>query len=603
MEKITHQELQKMFIFSAQRLEKDKEQVNKINVFPVPDQDTGSNLAATLRGVETALEEKKFESMEEFGNTVLDAVLTAAQGNTGIIYAGFLAGFIPTLGNLDNIDAQILSSAFQKGYERAKSAIQNPKEGTILDVIKAFADTFQNEAQREKDILKIFSQAFKAANKALLETPEKMELLKRAGVVDAGGLGFLMVLETFLDTLAEQTDAASIKPLTLEEEEESATRKYVQILSNRFEVVALMRRTDVNESEIRNRLKYIGNCLDIVQIGERTKIHIHTDEPYEVRDIISKMGAVENLRIQDMAMEIVGAESVLKNTSIGIVIDERAGLTQKIIQHYNIEVIPLKINWPEEETLSGENVCEKIKEAKKKGVNVKPTIKSISPEFFLESYKKQLEKFENVICIVSSAKLSDNYIYALKAKEQLPLEQRENVYVINSQHISAGQSLAVLEALDLIQEQRKIKEVIKRLEAAIPNIHFLGILERSQWWKDKPDSRTWFKKEKSQQKELKKEYLLIEAKNGQIIPKEKIKSKDFAEILFRKIERLTRRNLAAGQRLRVVIAHGDNPEEAERLKAKLKTTKKAEISFIGLTDPVTSINACPQSLFMGWIIK
>jgi len=138
-----------------------------------------------------------------------------------------------------------------------------------------------------------------------------------------------MVLETFLDTLAEQTDAASIKPLTLEEEEESATRKYVQILSNRFEVVALMRRTDVNESEIRNRLKYIGNCLDIVQIGERTKIHIHTDEPYEVRDIISKMGAVENLRIQDMAMEIVGAESVLKNTSIGIVIDERAGLPKK----------------------------------------------------------------------------------------------------------------------------------------------------------------------------------------------------------------------------------------------------------------------------------
>jgi len=110
----------------------------------------------------------------------------------------------------------------------------------------------------------------------------------------------------------------------------------------------------------------------------------------------------------------------------------------------------------------------KNQRGKEKGVNVKPTIKSISPEFFLESYKKQLEKFENVICIVSSAKLSDNYISALKAKEQLPLEQRENVYVINSQHISAGQSLAVLEALDLIQEQRKIKEVIKRLEAAIP---------------------------------------------------------------------------------------------------------------------------------------
>jgi dihydroxyacetone kinase-like predicted kinase len=598
MEKLTYQELKKMFVFSAERLERDKEQVNKINVFPVPDQDTGSNLSSTLKGIKEAIEDKEFNGVEDFGATVLDAALTAAQGNTGIIYTGFLAGFIPALDNQDP-DAKTLGDAFVKGYERAKDSIQNPKEGTILDVIRDFAETFNDLSKTETDILKIFGKAFKAANSALLETPNKMEILKKAGVVDAGGLGFLMILETYLDILSEQTESvSSIKPIILDKDE-SATRKFVQILSNRYEVVALMRRTDVKESEIRNKLKYLGNCLDIIQIGERTKIHIHTDDPYEVRDIISNLGSVENLRIQDMAMEIVGEESVVKDVSVGIVIDERAGLSQKIIQHYNIEVIPFKINWPEEQSLSGESVCEKIIEAKKKGLNTKPKINPISPVFFEESFKKQLQKFDNVLCIVSSSKLSDNYESALKAKNALPWNQKEKVFVIDSRNISAGQSLAVLEAIELIHEQRKIQEVVLRLERVIPNISFLGILENSRWWKkEKPANKFWFQKE-----EPKKDYQLIERRGGRIIPAEKVKTEDFAGVLFNKIERLTRHDLIGSKRLRVVIAHGDNPEEAERLKTKLKTTHRADISFISITDPVTSINACPQSLFVGWIIK
>ncbi|MFA5087037.1 MAG: DegV family protein [Candidatus Paceibacterota bacterium] len=598
MEILTHQELKKMFIFSAERLERDKENVNKINVFPVPDQDTGTNLAATLKGIKDAIQEKDFDGMESFGAAALDAALTAAQGNTGIIYTGFLAGFILALDNQD-ADAKTLGNAFYQGYERAKDSIQNPKEGTILDVIRAFAETFSEYAKKETDLVKIFSKAFKSANTALMETPEKMELLKKAGVVDAGGLGFLMILETYLDILSEQTDSMTSISSSLLSKEESATRKFVQILSNRYEVVALMRRTDVKENEIRNKLKYLGNCLDIIQVGERTKIHIHTDDPYEVRDIISKMGAVENLRLQDMAMEIVGAESVLKDVSIGIVIDERAGLSQKIIQHYDIEVIPFRINWPEEQNLAGENVCEKIKEAKKKGLNTKPTINPISPEFFMESFKKQLEKFESVLAIVSSSKLSNNYNSALKAREMLPWNQKEKVYIIDSYNISAGQSLVVLEAIELIREQRKIKEVVSRLQNIIPNIRFYGIFENSRWWKkEKQPARMWFQKE-----EPKKDYLLIEKRSGRIVPVERVKSEDFASVLFNKIERLTRHDLLNGKKIRVVIAHGDNLEEADKLKTQLKTTKKADISFISITDPVTSINACPHSLFVGWILK
>ncbi len=597
METLTHTELKKMILFSSERVERDKEQINKINVFPVPDQDTGTNLSATLNGIREAIAEKDFNSIEELGDTVLDAALTAAQGNTGIIYTGFLAGFIPSLSNTAEPNAKQLAAAFSEGYKRARDSIQNPKEGTMLDVIKAFADSFTILSEKENDLIKIFAQSFKAANDALLDTPNKMELLKKAGVVDAGGLGFLMILETYLDTLSEQNEDFSVKTAIIREGE-SATKRFVQILSNRYEVVALMANTYIKEKDIRDKLKHLGNCLDVIQVGARTKIHIHTDSPYETRDIISEMGRVENLRIQDMAREVVGEQS-LENVSIGIVIDERAGLSQKIIQHYDIDVIPFRINWPEEENLPGENVCEKIKEAKKQGLNTKPTINPISPEFFMESFKKQLEKFESVLCIVSSSKLSDNFASALTGRDMLNWNQREKIHIIDSKHISAGQSLVVLEAIELIREQRQIKEIQNKLETLIPRIGLYGVLENSNWWKkEKPSTKFWFHKG-----EPKDSHFLVETKDGQIVPTEKVRSKDFAEVLFRKIERATHRDLNMGKRIRIVIAHGDNLEEAQRLKDKLKTTKRADISFISITDPVTSINACPQSLIVGWIVK
>jgi hypothetical protein len=338
----------------------------------------------------------------------------------------------------------------------------------------------------------------------------------------------------------------------------------------------------------------LGNCLDVIQIGDKTKIHIHTDSPYEIRDIIKEMGDIESLKIQDMAKEVVGEKSIEK-VSIGIVIDERAGLGQKIIQHYNIEIIPFRIDWPEGETLIGNSICEKIKEAKKQGITNKPKINSISSEFFFEAYKNQLEKFEKVLCIVSSSKLSSNYDSALKAKEMLPFSDREKVFVIDSKNISAGQSLVVLKALELIKELRNMDEIVKRLTDFVPKINVYGILENTNWWK-KESKSFWFKQKDTY-------YSLVEMRDGKMTPIEKIKSSDLVDILFKKIEKSSNREIRRGGRMRAVIAHGDNPEDAQELRKKLKTITKTEVPFVTITDPVTSINACPESLIVGWVIK
>ena len=594
MEQISQNELKKMFLFSYERIERDKEQVNKINVFPVPDQDTGSTMAATLKGIKEAIKDKDFNSIEEFSQSVLDGALTAAQGNTGIIYTGFLVGFFPVIANENSLDAKKLGEALEKGYEKARDSIQNPVEGTMLDVIKAFAEEVKEKAKEEKDIVKVFYSALEKANEALLDTPNKMELLKKAGVVDAGGLGFLMILETFLDTLKEQAEPFVIK--SLKKEEGSRPKRFVQILSNRYEVVALLEDGDYNEKQIKEKLHHLGNCLDVIQVGERTKIHIHTDDPYEVRDIVKKMGTIENLRIEDMAKEVSGEKSV-EDVSVGIVVDERAGLSAKIINHYNIDVIPLKISWPEGESIIGENICRRIKEAKKEGIVSRPKIEPISPEFFMESFKKQLKEFEDVLCIVSSSRLSKNYEAAAKGREMLNHIEKEHVFVVDSRNVSAGQSILVLEALEMITEQRKIKEIMKKIAATIAKTNLYCIVEKSDWWNKEKNKTFWF----SKKQEIR--YALGEMKHGKIIATENIKTNDFATALFNKIEKETRKDIREGRRIRVVITHGDNPEQADELKKKMKTIKKTDVSFMNITDPVTSINACPQSLLIGWIVK
>ena len=580
-----------MLLFSSERIERDKEQINKINVFPVPDQDTGSNLSATLKGIKENIADKDFNSISDLSDSVLDGALTAAQGNTGIIYTGFLAGFFPCIAEDDLLTAEKMGIAFEKGYERAKDSIQNPKEGTMLDVIKAFALAIKEKSKEEKDIIENFYYAIEKANEALIDTPNKMEVLKKAGVVDAGGLGFLMILETYLDTLKEQED-----PFIIRKEEQKQVyrpKRFIQILSNRYEVVALLDDGYYEEKQVRERLDKMGNCLDIIKIGNRTKIHIHTDDPYEVRDIIKRMGNIESLRIEDMTKEVTGQKSV-ENVSIGIVTDERAGLNSKIIGHYDIEVIPLRIIWEEGESVAGENICQRIKEAKEKGIKSCPKIEPISPEFFMESYKSQLQKFDDVICITSSSLLSDNYSSATKGKELLSKEEKEHIYIIDSKNISAGQSVLILEAIEMIAEQRKINEIVRKLENLVLKINLYCLVEKNDWW-NKEKKTGWFKK--------KKWYSLGEMKKGKIFQAETLKNSNFSEFAFKRIEKYSKKDILDGKRIRAVIAHGDNMEEAEKLKKLLKTIKKTDISFINITDPVTSINACPQSLLVGWIIK
>jgi DegV family protein with EDD domain len=591
MEYLTQNELKRMFLLSYERIEEKKEEINKINVFPVPDQDTGTNLAKTLEGIKKEIEGKDFKDLEEISKAALDGALISAQGNAGVIYTGFLAGFLPKL-NKNPVDAKKLAEAFEEGRKRAWKSMANPKEGTILDVIDAAAETFKKEAEKEKDILKIFEKVIEKAKEALLATREKMEIFKKANVVDAGGLGFLMILESYLDALKPEGKKKEKKERPSEE-----IRRFVQVLTNRFEVVALVLDPKFDEEGVREKLKRLGNCLDIVKVENKMKIHIHTDYPDEVRDVLRKIGKIEDLRIEDMAKEIAGEPSVRK-VSIGIVTEDVASILPKILERYQIEIAKTNFEWPELEKIEGENIYQKIKKAYEMKIETRPKTAQPSPGEYLEAFKKQLKNFEKVLCLSVSSGLSGCYNCAIEAREMLPEKERKKVFVFDTLHGAAGQALFILRAIELIQEQREIEEIVEELKKLIPKtqtyvifadlkgIEFIGRITKSQ--------ANWIRRMKKLRIQP-----IMKIKDGILTKGGTVFAKDEPEALFKKIKKESKKDRKSGKKIRVIINHADNLEGAKKLKGLLKEIG-AEVSFISEGPPIVCAVTGPGTLIVGW---
>lgn len=573
MEHLTEKELKQMAFFSYEKIEKNEEEINKINVFPIPDQDTGSNMVKTLLGIKEAIEGKEFKDLTEISEAALEGALSGAQGNAGVIYTGFLAGFLPQL-DKNPADAKRLAIAFERGAARARQSIQNPKEGTILDVIDSASQTFSRGAEREKDIASILKRAIERANGALLETREKLEVLKKANVVDAGGLAFFLILEGYLEAL----------------EGKSREEKRVEApsFSPRYEIVSLIENVKLDEGAVKTRLKKLGNYLDVVQVKDKIKTHIHTDYPDEVKDVLKEIGQVKSLTLEDMAA-----------ASIGIVTEDIAMLLPKIIERYQIELVFAKYNWPEEKNLPGENIYQKMREAEKQGIKTFPKTSQATPKSYLDAIARQLKKFDKVLCITVSSKISGCYSSAKQAEAMAG--EPDKVFVLDSQNAAAGQALLVLRAIELIQEQKEINEVLEELKSLIPKTHLYFVFKDPKWiealGRITKSQANWIRRMKRLNL-----HPIMEMKDGIIGKGGIVFAKDSAEALFKKISKASRGERKEGRRIRVVIGHADNFGEAEKLEKLLKEKISAEVPFLSLGPPVVCAGAGPGTLLVGWTV-
>ncbi len=290
-----------------------------------------------------------------------------------------------------------------------------------------------------------------------------------------------------------------------------------------------------------------------------------------------------------------------KCKKIGIITDEAADLTREIIEKHQIAIVPVKLDWPEIENLPGENTFQKMRELEKQGIKSFGKTSQPSPKDFLDAFQKQLERFDNIVCITLTSKLSGTYNSAIQGKNFLEIEKQEKVFIIDSLSVTGGQTLLILKAIDLIQERKEIKEIIKELEEFVPQIHLYVMLEDPKWIEALGRISHLVA---NLMRGLAKVGIrpVLTFKNGVLVPAGvKTGAKEMPVGLLKQLEADIKKFKMEDRKIRVIITHGDNLEGAQKLKEMIwGKFKNAEIVFLNIINDVVGVPAGPNALTIAW---
>ena len=305
--KINAEMMAKMFLAGAKSLEAQKEYINELNVFPVPDGDTGTNMTMTIMSAAKEVSALEDMTMATLAKAISSGSLRGARGNSGVILSQLLRGFTKVIREYEELDVAILTNAMQKAVETAYKAVMKPKEGTILTVSKAAADKGLEIASTTTDLDSYFSQVIEAADQMLQKTPDLLPVLKQAGVVDSGGQGLLEVLKGgYLAFQGKEID------LTISDEKEKpATDSYSAQASMDIkfgyctEFIIMLDKVfnAKNENDLKTYLESIGDSIVCVADGDIVKVHVHTNDPGLAIQKALTYGALTNMKIDNMREE------------------------------------------------------------------------------------------------------------------------------------------------------------------------------------------------------------------------------------------------------------------------------------------------------------
>ena len=304
---INAEKLAKMFLAGAKNLDAKKEWINELNVFPVPDGDTGTNMSMTIMSAAKEVSSLSNPGMKDLAKAISSGSLRGARGNSGVILSQLFRGFCKVIGEYQEIDVNILSDAFQKAVETAYKAVMKPKEGTILTVAKGAADRALELSEETEDIVYFCEEVIKEAEYVLSQTPEMLPVLKQAGVVDSGGQGLVQVLKgAYASLMGKEIDyeiegAASgsgvvkISAQTEEEIKFGYCTEFIIVLNHPL--------SDKDEQEYKAFLESIGDSIVVVADDEIVKTHVHTNDPGLAIQKALTHGSLSRIKIDNMREE------------------------------------------------------------------------------------------------------------------------------------------------------------------------------------------------------------------------------------------------------------------------------------------------------------
>ena len=459
--------LRRALVAACQWARQQRVELNRINVFPVPDGDTGTNLALTVQAIADYLERSTHRAVGIVAQEAAEAAVLGARGNCGMMLSHFLLGFAGGLEHRQRVDAGEFGIALSAGVENLYAAIDQPVEGTILTVMRETAEAVSRAHMT--DIAPLVEHMLERAQHSLARTPELLPVLKSAGVVDAGAKGFVSLLEgvvLFLhgDPLtAEATgDFVASPPAVAMVEYPDREERY------RFCTEALVRGNRLpTQGEVRERLRGRGDSLIVIRSGDVLKLHIHTDDPQDVFAYLKGLGNLVTHKAEDMKAQhaAVGRSATshlsLARRPVGIVTDSAADLPEEIIRAHGIQVVPLMLVAGDTVYRDGVDITAEQFHEMLSMQEALPTTSQPPPGAFLEGFKRAAEDAEQVVGVILGSGLSGTFT---SAEAAIALADAPAVRLMDSLGASLLQGLLVLKATELAEMGQGPDDIVAELD-------------------------------------------------------------------------------------------------------------------------------------------
>lgn len=449
-----------MFVAGAKKIIENQIKLNKINVFPVNDGDTGSNMASTIRAVIDSV--KPSRSYKLTLDLIADSTLVNARGNSGIIFAQFIHGVSTETAELEKISIQQFAESIKKSVSYVYEAVANPVEGTMLTIIKEWADFVYRNKNNFKDFNQIFLHSKKILDKALLETKAKLQVLKTANVVDAGANAFVF----FIEGMIEFIQSKNIRALVVSKEEIHAFQNAEVHISDdiqfRYCTEAIIKNLSLNHKPLTKILQDYGDSVVVAGAEKTSRIHVHTNDPAKLFNQLQDYGTITFQKAEDMIRQ---NESVGKRKwNIALVTDSACDLSVDLIDNYQINMLPINIyfgdnHYLDKVTIQAEQFYNRINQ---KGDY--PKTAQINEIAFSNLYSHLASHYDAVIAVHLTEKFSGTYFNSQKAAEKVSKEFGKPITVIDSKNVSGAIGLIVLRIAEAIEKGDSYSEIIENAE-------------------------------------------------------------------------------------------------------------------------------------------
>jgi len=452
---------------------REQESLNRINVFPVPDADTGTNLASTLRAAAAALTAPRGITVGQTARVVADAALDGARGNSGAILAQFFHGLAEAIGTKVAITTKDFAEAVRRGVEAAHQALQRPVEGTILSVLKEWGARIEEHARSVPDFGELLRRALEPTRVALANTPRQLAVLAKHGVVDAGAQGFVYFLEGISEFFSDRRLADWRRAgLSLAQPTPFAAAHADTDFSYRFCAEALLVGELLDRKAVAAAVAPLGSSLVVAGGGARLRVHLHTNEPQHLFTTLAALGTIERTKIDDMILQQIAA----REASIALVSDSGCDLPEATSHAIGLVRVPLQLTFGEETFTDGVDITPPQFYQRLVTATVPPKTSQPAVGEYRTIFQRLLESHESVVCVALSGGLSGTYQAACAAAQQV---DPKRIRVVDTRQVSVseglvaeavGEALAAGASLDEAEAVALKARDNVRLFAAIPSL-------------------------------------------------------------------------------------------------------------------------------------